>query len=199
MVIFIQILRMRIKRYSLLLLLTCCFASLWARGDGDTSHHKGLLLSLAFGGGNIQLKTLTTSKNEAVLSLPNIKFGYWLNARTSVHFLMPGAVYNLKASDRIFEAFQLGLSRWISPRWWVLGATGPTFDAGAFYTVDKLSQIKANTGLPSFSIGTGYEIWSKGKYGIDLQYRFFYGRSKLDDGDHRIGMAHVFLLGFNLY
>ena len=71
--------------------------SLWAHTESDTSHHKGpVVLGLAFGGGNIHLKTQTTSKSEAVLSLPNIKFGYWLNTRTSVHFLMPGAVYNLK-------------------------------------------------------------------------------------------------------
>lgn len=199
MAIFKQILRMKTKNISLLMLWMFSAVSLWAHTESDTSHHKGLLLGLAFGGGNIHLKTQTTSKSEAVLSLPNIKFGYWLNTRTSVHFLMPGAVYNLKGTDRIFEAFQVGVSRWISPRWWVLGATGLTFDAGAFYTVDKLSQIKANTGLPSFSVGTGYEIWSKEKYGVDFQYRFFYGRSQLSDGDHRIGMAHVFLLGFNLY
>ena len=199
MAIFKQILRMKTKNIALWMLWMFSAVSLWAHTESDTSHHKGLLFGLAFGGGNIHLKTQTTSKSEAVLSLPNIKFGYWLNTRTSVHFLMPGAVYNLQSTGRIFEAFQVGVSRWISPRWWVLGATGLTFDAGAFYTVDKLSQIKANTGLPSFSVGTGYEIWTKGQYGIDLQYRFFYGRSNLDNGDHRIGMAHVFLLGFNLY
>lgn len=199
MITFKQILTMKFKRFCFLLLLMFCFIGMWAHGTSDTSHHKGLLFGLAFGGGNIHLKSQSTSKSEPVLSLPNIKFGYWLNTRTSVHFLMPGAVYNLKGTDRIFEAFQLGVSRWISPRWCVLGATGLTFDAGAFYTVDKLSQIKANTGLPSFSVGTGYEVWSKKKYGIDFQYRFFYGRSNLDNGDHRIGMAHVFLLGFNLY
>lgn len=183
----------------LIALLMQCTFSVKAGILGDTSFHKGWHFGLAFGGGNIHLKTSTESKSEAVLSLPNIKVGYWMSNKTSIHFLMPGAVYNLKATDRIFEAFQIGASHWISPRWWVLGATGLTFDAGAFYTVDKLSQIKANTGLPSFSLGTGFELWSKGKYGIDLQYRYFYGRSKLDDGDHRTGQAHVVLLGFNLY
>lgn len=166
---------------------------------GDTAYHKGWLLGVAFGGGNIRLKTKAENKHEAVLSLPNLKIGYWLNKKTSVHFLMPGAVYNLKSTDRIFEAFQVGASRWITPKWWVLAATGLTFDAGAFYTVDKLSQIQANTGLPSFSVGTGLELWSHKKYGIDLQYRYFYGRSNLENGDHRTGQAHVVLLGFTLY
>lgn len=167
--------------------------------SGDTSFHKGWLMGMAFGGGTIHLSTGSDSKREPVLSIPNFKIGYWVNTKTSVHFLMPGAVYNLKASDRIFEAFQIGASRWITPRWWVLAATGLTFDAGAFYTVDKFSQIKANTGLPSLSLGTGWELWSHKRYGLDIQYRYFYGRSNLEQDQHRVGQAHVILIGLTLY
>lgn len=172
---------------------------LWSATPSDSTVHKGFMMGIAFGAGQLSHRTMGGTKKEGILSIPNFKIGYWINNRTSVHFLMPGAVYNLKGTDRIFEAFQVGASRWLTPRWWVLGATGLTFDAGAFYTVDKISQLKANTGLPSFSLGTGYELWTYKKLGLDVQYRFFYGRSNLDGGDHRTGISHTFLVGINLY
>lgn len=186
-------------KWLLLVIVLFSHSLLRSASGSDSTVHKGFLMGIAFGAGQLYHQTMSASKKEGILSIPNFKIGYWINRRTSIHFLMPGAVYNLKGTDRIFEAFQVGASRWLTPRWWVLGATGLTFDAGAFYTVDKLTQLKVNTGLPSISIGTGYELWTHKKLGLDVQYRFFYGRSNLDGGDLRTGQAHVVLLGFNLY
>lgn len=80
-----------------------------------------------------------------------------------------------------------------------MGGVGLTFDAPAFYTVKDPKTAEFHIGLPALTAGTGYEIYRKGKFAIDLQYRFFYGQSNLSYNGFRKGFSNMFIVGFNWY
>ncbi|NJK98245.1 MAG: hypothetical protein HC905_28040 [Bacteroidales bacterium] len=78
-----------------------------------------------------------------------------------------------------------------------MGGTGLTFDAPAFYTVKDPSSAAFYTGIPAFTFSTGYEIWHKGRFTLDLQYRIFLGKSSLPNSGQREGVSNTFIVGFN--
>lgn len=81
----------------------------------------------------------------------------------------------------------------------MLGGTGLTFNAPAFYTVKELQTAGFYSGIPAFSFATGYEVWQKGRFALDLQYRIFLGKSDLSNDGHRAGISNMLNFGFNWY
>ena len=159
---------------------------------------KGFIYGIGFGAGVLTLKTNDTITVAFSPTLPNIKVGYMVNNRLAICALLPGAVYKYNGNTRGFEGFQLAVQYWVKENWWVLGGTGLTFDAPAFYVVKDPKKAEFNTGFPSFSLATGYEIYHKGKFVIDLQYRIFLGKSNLPNNGSREGVSNMFIIGFNL-
>ncbi len=165
----------------------------------NTLERKGFIFGLGIGGGALNLNTNDTTELTFSTTLPNIKVGYMLNSRLAICALLPGAVYKYNETDRGFEAIMIAGQYWLKDQWWVLGAAGLTFDAPAFYTIKDPTQASFYTGFPSLSISMGYEIWHKGRFSLDLQYRLFYGKSKIGDNGQRTGVANMFIVGFNWY
>lgn len=122
-----------------------------------------------------------------------------LNKRLALLALLPGANYKYSGKDRGFEGLIVAGQYWLKDNWWVLGGTGVTFDAPAFYTVKDPKAAGFYTGLPSFTFAMGYEVWRKGRFALDLQYRVFIGQSNLPDNKHREGISNMFIVGFNWY
>lgn len=164
----------------------------------DDFVRKGFVFGVGVGGGTLLVKDANINKTFSSPTLPNFKIGYMVNQKLEAILYLPGGVYQLAGKDRGFEAFQLGAQYWLHNKWWAMAAAGPTFDAPAFYTVKEPSKAKFYTGFPSLSVSTGYEIWRRGRFALDVQYRFFYGKSNVE-GAHREGVSNMILLGFNWY
>lgn len=185
-----------------ILLLALCLANLsWAQTKPGhfLFERKGFLFGAGVGAGSLVLKTNDTTDVSFSTTLPNLKIGYMVHPRLAVLVMLPGANYKYKGKDRGFEGLVFATQYWIKDRWWVLGGTGLTFDAPAFYTVKDPSKASFYTGAPAFSFATGYELWRKGKFALDIQCRIFLGSSNLPSAGHRDGVSNMFIVGFNWY
>lgn len=164
-----------------------------------TVERKGFVFGFGLGAGNLNLKTNDTIKVAFSSTLPNIKAGYMLSNRLALLSFLPGANYEYNGKKRGFEAVVIAGQYWLKESWWVLGGTGLTFDAPAFYTVKDPKKAGFYSGFPAFTFATGYEVWHKGKFVIDLQYRLFYGKSNLPHNGMRQGISNMLTVGFNWY
>lgn len=160
---------------------------------------KGFVIGVGLGAGALTLNTNNTIKTSFSTTLPNIKVGYMLSKRLALLAILPGANYKYNGKDRGFEALIIGGQYWLKDNWRVLGGTGLTFDAPAFYTVKDPKTAGFYTGVPAFTFATGYEVWHKGRLALDLQYRTFLGKSNLPNKGQREGVSNMFIVGFNWY
>jgi hypothetical protein len=160
---------------------------------------KGFVFGAGLGAGSLSLNTNDTISTKFSTTLPNIKVGFMLNHRIALLALLPGANYSYNGKDRGFEAIVISAQYWVNDNWWVLGGTGLTIDAPAFYTVQEIKTADFHTGLPALTFATGYEVWRRKRFALDLQFRVFYGKSDLPNSGHRKGVSNMFIVGFNWY
>lgn len=160
---------------------------------------KGFVFGVGLGAGALALNTNDSSSIAFATTLPNIKVGWMVNKRLAVLALLPGANYKYKGKGRGFEGLIVAGQYWIKDKWWVLAGTGLTFDAPAFYTVKDPKTASFHTGFPAITLATGYEVWHKGRFALDLQYRLFLGKANLPNNGSREGIAGMFIIGFNWY
>lgn len=188
-------------RLTLIFICLLLFNVLYGQSSDEQNsiQRKGFVFGVGFGAGSLTLNTNDTTTNAFSTTLPNIKVGYMINKRLAILALLPGANYKYKGKDRGFEAITIAAQFWAKERWWLMGGAGLSFDAPAFYTVRDPKTAKFYTGFPALTAGTGYEIYRKGKFAIDLQYRFFYGQSSLTNNGFRKGISNMFIVGFNWY
>ncbi len=188
-------------RYIFLLLLVLFKASTFAQKQVEKKaiDRKGVIVGLGLGAGTLTLNTHDTTQVSFSTTIPNIKVGYMVNENIAILALLPGANYKYNKKDRGFEAFIIGSQYWFQNNWWVLGGVGLTFDAPAFYTVKDPKTAGFYTGFPAYTFATGFEVWHKGRFALDIQYRFFKGKSNLPNNGHREGFSNMFIVGFNWY
>ena len=165
--------------------------------DNKPVERNGFVFGVGIGAGALILNTNDTTKVAFSTTLPNIKVGYMLNKKFALLALLPGANYKYKGKDRGFEGVIIAGQYWVKNNWWVLGGTGLTFDAPAFYTVKDPKTAGFYFGVPAFTFATGYEVWHNGRFAIDLQYRLFLGKYNLSNGGQREGISNMFIVGFN--
>jgi hypothetical protein len=167
--------------------------------DKNLIERKGFVFGAGIGGGALTLNTNDTIQTAFSATLPNIKIGYMINRRVSLLALLPGATYKYHGKDRGFEGILIGVQYWLKVKWWMLGGAGLTFDAPAFYTVRDPQQASFYIGVPALTFSTGYEVWRKGRFALDLQYRIFLGKSNLPNNAYKEGVSNMFIVGFNWY
>ena len=181
------------------LLILAHAASAQVNVEKASFERKGFLIGLGLGAGVLTLHTNDTIQNAFSTTLPNIKVGYMVNKRIALLAMLPGSNYKYDGKDRGFEGIIIAGQCWIKNKWWLMGGTGLTFDAPAFYTVKDLKTSSFYTGVPAFTFATGYEIWRKERFALDLQYRIFFGKSNLPNNGQREGISNMFIVGFNWY
>jgi hypothetical protein len=188
-------------RLTLIFICFLLFNTLYGQSSegNNTFQRQGVVFGVGLGAGSLTLNTNDTTSNAFSTTLPNIKVGYMINNRLAILALLPGANYKYKGKDRGFEAITIAAEYWAKEKWRVMAGVGLTFDAPAFYTVKDPKTAEFYTGFPALTAGTGYEIYHKGTFAIDLQYRFFYGQSNLSNDGFRKGFSNMFIVGFNWY
>lgn len=160
---------------------------------------KGFLIGFGLGAGTLTLNHNDTIQTSFSATLPNIKFGWMISNRIALQAILPGATYKYGGKDRGFEGIIISGQYWLKDKWWLMGGTGVTFDAPAFYTVQSPNSAGFYTGIPAFTFATGYEVWRKDKFALDVQYRVFLGQSSLSNNQQRQGISNMFIIGFNWY
>jgi hypothetical protein len=191
------------KKMRIILILTLSFVINYSFAQTNSGNYsverKGFVIGVGLGAGALTMNTNDTIRTSFSSSLPNIKVGYMLNKRLALLAVLPGANYKYNRKDRGFEAVIVAAQYWLKDNWWVLGGTGLTFDAPAFYTVKDAKTAGFYIGFPAFTFATGYEVWHKGRFALDLQYRIFLGKSNLPNSGQREGVSNKFIVGFNWY
>lgn len=168
----------------------------------NTVKRKGFVIGLGAGAGVISIADSDAENPfddaQGGISLPNLKIGWMLNERTALLATFPGLIYDYEGKDRSFESFMPSLQYWVSDRWWVNGGIGLAMDFPAFYEVDDFKDEEWNFGC-AVAASTGYEIYQKKNFTIDLQTKVHLGRVFLDDERHRDAAALTVGVGFNWY
>lgn len=185
------------------LLVVCCTNLIIAQSMNTSAkfeRKKGFTYGVGIGAGAIRTNTNDTVKTSFAATLPNIKIGYLFNEKFALNLLLPGHLYKHEGKYRGFEGIVLNGQYWVQDKWWVLGGTGLTMDFPAFWRAVKNNDSSDfHTGFPALTFGTGYEIYRKGKFALDIQYRLYNGRVNLENDGKRRGTAHMLVLGFNWY
>ncbi len=134
-------------------------------------------------------------------SAPNFKIGWMMNERTALLLSLPGSLYKLKTDgrprDRGFEGFVPSVQYWLTPRCWVLGGAGAGMDAPAFYDIKNETERKFYFGAAALA-ATGFELWKRNTFAVDVQARVHYGNISLPAG-RLSGTACSLLVGINWY
>lgn len=186
------------------LLTVILFCSLWLSTQAQNSENlrHGFYFGAASGFGSL---TLThpqgTTQHETVLSFPNIKLGYLINPRLAIGLTLPGSLYTYawegRKRSRGFEGMIPGVQYWLKNRWWVSAGFGVGLDAPAFYDIQNPEERKFYFGSAAI-LGTGYEVFRKNNFSIDVQARVHRGSIDLPDGNQK-GTSLNFLIGVNWY
>lgn len=182
-----------------LIVLALLFTTIAAAQEPAPYERTGFSFGVALGIGALRLNTNDTIASSVTSTLPNIRIAYQLRPDLAVGVLLPGAVYSYQGKDRGFEAVLLTGQYWFRERWWLLGCAGMTLDAPAFYTVSDPSAADFHIGFPALAAAAGYELWRKEGWVVDVQYRFFYGRTALPNSGERSGTSNMVSVGINRY
>ncbi|MBC8046270.1 MAG: hypothetical protein H7Y00_05700 [Fimbriimonadaceae bacterium] len=190
------------KSLTILFLFSILFNANMHAQNNASFERKGFIFGAAIGISSVSLKYPSQpTQNEISASLPNFKIGTMISNRTAVVVYLPGSIYTYEGSgrnrDRGFEAIIPSVQYWLKDRWWILGGAGLGMDAPAFYDIKNEEERKFYFGS-SVIAATGYEIWRKEKFTLDIQGRVHYGSANVSEGT-RNGMAYNLLVGFNWY
>lgn len=121
-----------------------------------------------------------------------------VNERMAILATFPGMTYEYEGKDRSFDAFIPTIQYWVKDHWWINGGIGLAMDFPAFYEVDDVKEEDWNLGC-AVTASTGYEIFQKENFAIDLQTRLQLGRAFLDNDKHRDGVVFTVGVGFTWY
>lgn len=186
------------------LLCVLCFCCLWLSSQAQNMENprKGFYFGAATGIGFLSLRPPNGStQHESGLSLPNLKFGYLLNPRLGIGLTLPGSLYTYtgegRKRSRGFEGMVPSVQFWLKNRWWLSSGIGVGLDAPAFYDIQNPDERKFYFGTAAI-FGTGYEVFRKNNFSIDLQARLHLGSIDLPTGNQK-GNSLNFLIGINWY
>ena len=169
----------------------------------STFQRKGFIFGAAAGGSYLSLTATGTEEQRlGTASFPNFKLGWMVTPRAAVALLLPGSIYvtndDSRERDRGFEGIIPSFQYWAKDRWWVLGGAGLTLDAPAFYDIETPEERKFHFG-PSAVVATGYEIYRRKRFALDVQARVHAGQANIQNNGKRTGVALTIGVGVNWY
>lgn len=167
-----------------------------------TSQRKGFMFEFVVGGGVISLEDSvgiqTFDKAQGTFVFPDLKFGYMLNERLAITASLPGNIYEFQDNDRNFGAFIPSIQYWVKDRWWIHGGIGLAIDSPALYDIKDTVNDDWNFGAAVMA-STGYEIYKKKNFALNIQSKLVLGNVSLDRGVDRDAVIFNVGLGFSWF
>ena len=160
----------------------------------------GFIFEFVVGGGIISIEDSegiqTFDKSQGTFVFPDLKFGYMLNEKLAITVAMPGNIYEFQNNDRNFGGFIPSVQYWVKDRWWIHGGIGLAIDSPALYDIKDNVNDDWNFGCAVMA-STGYEIYKKKNFALNVQSKLVLGRTSLDGDAHRDAVIFNVGLGFS--
>ncbi|GHC50655.1 hypothetical protein [Ulvibacter litoralis] len=179
-------------------LLVLLFVTLITVAQTETNERKGFLFEIGIGGGIVSIEDSegiqTFDDVEGAFTFPEAKIGYMLNNNLAITAALPGTIYEFQGNDRHFGGFIPSLQYWVKDRWWIHGGIGLAIDGPALYDINDANE-DWNFGCAVMA-STGYEIYKKNNFAMNLQSKVVLGRAFLENDVDRDAVS--FSLGVGL-
>ncbi|WCO03149.1 hypothetical protein [Psychroserpens ponticola] len=181
------------------LLLSSTITYAQKKDDDTTNSREGFLFEIGLGGGIISIEDSegmqTFDVAQGGISFPELKVGYMLNKKLAITAVMPGMIYEFQNNDRHFGGFIPSVQYWVKDKWWIHGGVGLAIDAPALYDISD-SNDDWNFGC-SIMASTGYDIYKKRDFSINIQSKLLLGRAFLEGDAHRDAVSFSVGIGFS--
>ncbi len=165
-----------------------------------TTQRDGFIIEFSVGGGLISLEDSkgiqTFDKSQGTFVFPDLKFGYMLNENLAITAALPGNIYEFQDNDRNFGGFIPSVQYWVKDRWWIHGGIGLAIDSPALYDIKDNVNDDWNFGAAVMA-STGYEIYKKKNFALNIQSKLVLGSVSLDGDADRDAVIFNIGLGFN--
>lgn len=165
-----------------------------------TTQRDGFIFEFVVGGGIIGIEDSagiqTFDKSQGTFVFPDLKFGYMLNEKLALTVSLPGNIYEFQDNDRNFGAFIPSVQYWVKDRWWIHGGIGLAIDSPALYDIKDNVNDDWNFGCAVMA-STGYEIYKKKNFALNLQSKLVLGRASLDGDIKRDAVLFNIGIGFS--
>ncbi|XMO85491.1 hypothetical protein AAFN75_11905 [Algibacter sp. AS12] len=193
--------RLKMTFMVLILMSTLSFAQNNSTFD-STSKRDGFIFEFSLGGGVISIEDSeglqTFDKSQGAISFPELKFGYMLNDKLALTLSMPGNIYEFQDNDRHFGGFIPSVQYWVKDRWWIHGGVGLAIDSPALYDIKDNVNDDWNFGCAVMA-STGYAIYKKNNFALNVQSKLMMGRAFLKGDAHRDAVTFNIGLGFSWF
>ncbi|NJB69905.1 hypothetical protein GGR42_000367 [Saonia flava] len=167
-----------------------------------TTQRDGFIFEIVVGGGIISLEDSagfqTFDNSQGTFVFPDLKLGYMLNENLAITAAMPGNIYKFQDNDRHFGGFIPSLQYWVKDRWWIHGGIGLAIDSPALYDIEDDVNDDWNFGCAVMA-STGYEIYKKKNFALNIQSKLVLGRASLEGDAHRDAVLFNVGIGFSWF
>jgi hypothetical protein len=168
----------------------------------NSFHREGFMFEFVLGGGIISIEdsagNQTFDKSQGAFIFPDLKFGYMLNNRLAATISAPGMIYTVNDNDRHFGGIIPAVQYWVKDRWWIHGGAGLAIDSPALYDIEDNVNDDWNTGI-AVTVSTGYEVYRKNNFALNVQSKLLLGGVKLDNNIDRDVVQFSLGIGFSWF
>lgn len=166
----------------------------------NLNQREGFLFEFVVGAKSVSIEdskgVQTFDESHDALSFPEFKFGYMINNRLAITAVFPGMIYEYQNNDRHFGGLIPSVQYWVKDKWWINGGIGLAMDGPALYDIKKNTNDDWNFGCAVMA-STGYEIYTKNSFVLNLQSKMVLGRAFLGGNDYRDAASFSIGLGFS--
>ena len=187
-----------------LLIFAFTFCTLLSYGQNETNQieRKGFVIGFGIGGGVISIsdsdQEVPFDEAQVGGTFPNLKLGWMVNDRLAILGMYSGMGYEYEDKDRRFDAFMPSVQYWVKDRWWIHGGAGLAIDAPALYDIKDNVNDDWNTGIAAM-VSTGYEVYRKNKFALNVQSKLLVGGVKLNNNIDREAVQFSLGIGFSWF
>lgn len=167
-----------------------------------TIQRNGFIFEFVVGGGIISLEDSagiqTFDKAQGTFVFPDLKFGYMLNDKLAITASLPGNIYEFQDKDRHFSGFIPSVQYWLKDLWWIHGGIGLAIDSPALYDIIDSINDDWHFGYAVMA-STGYEVYKKNNFALNVQSKLVLGSVSLDGGADRDAVSFNIGVGISWF